>query len=68
MSSLSILNDPLLTRQEAADLLKLKRSTLEVWAVTGAGPRFIKLGRAVRYPLSTLQTWLNACANRSGGV
>jgi predicted DNA-binding transcriptional regulator AlpA len=59
--------DPLLTRQEAADLLKLKCSTLEVWAVKGRGPSFLKIGaRAVRYRLSEVQRWVDSCGAVSG--
>ena len=38
-----------LTTEQAAKRLTLKKSTLEAWRVRGGGPRFLKLGRAVRY-------------------
>lgn len=38
-----------LTRQQAADYLNLKKSTLEAWATRGGGPAFCKFGRTVRY-------------------
>lgn len=57
-------SDSLLTRPEAAKYLGLRPATLEVWAVKGRGPRFIKLGaRAVRYRKSDVQAWVNACAS-----
>ena len=49
---------PPFTRQEAADYLGLKKGTLEVWAVTGKGPRFLKMGRAVRYRKADLDTFM----------
>lgn len=41
--------ETLLTGREAADLLRLSERTLERHRVAGTGPRFIRLGRAVRY-------------------
>ncbi|MFH7319774.1 helix-turn-helix transcriptional regulator [Desulfurivibrio sp. D14AmB] len=49
---------PPLTRQEAADFLGLKKGTLDVWATRGQGPRYLKLGRAVRYRLADLQEYM----------
>jgi excisionase family DNA binding protein len=49
-----------LTTQEAADLLGLKRTTLEAWRVRGCGPRFVKLGRAVRYRAADLDAWIES--------
>jgi hypothetical protein len=39
----------LLTVEEAADLLRLTKSTLDKWRVKGVGPKFIYVGRLVRY-------------------
>lgn len=50
-----------LTTQEAADWLSLSRRTLETWRITGNGPRYFKLGRAVRYALSELQAFQQQC-------
>ena len=46
----------------AAHYLSLAESTLEKARVTGSGPRYCKLGRAVRYRLSDLDAWLAARA------
>lgn len=46
-----------LTTQEAADLLSLSKRTLETWRITGNGPRYYKLGRAVRYSVIELETF-----------
>ncbi|HSK80357.1 MAG TPA: helix-turn-helix domain-containing protein [Thermoanaerobaculia bacterium] len=51
-----------LTTQEAADLLRLKKNTLEVWRVQGRGPVFLKLGSRVLYERSALEDY--AAANR----
>lgn len=46
------------TTEEAAERLGMKKGTLEVWRVQGRGPRFLKLGRAVRYPEEFLDDFL----------
>jgi excisionase family DNA binding protein len=49
-----------LKRQQAAEYLNVKRSTLEAWATRGGGPAFIKLGRAVRYRISDLEKFIES--------
>jgi predicted DNA-binding transcriptional regulator AlpA len=44
----------LLTEQQAAEVLTIKVKTLQKWRVCGGGPKFIKLGRAVRYDSHSL--------------
>jgi excisionase family DNA binding protein len=41
----------------ASEYLKLSASTLEKLRVTGKGPPYHKLGRAVRYRRSDLESW-----------
>lgn len=41
----------------ASEYLRLAESTLEKLRVTGGGPPYHKLGRAVRYRFSDLDTW-----------
>ena len=52
--------DKLLTPEQAASLLNLKSTTLARWRWAGCGPRFIKIGGAVRYAESDLQVFINA--------
>ena len=47
-----------LKRQEAAEYLNIKKSTLEAWAVKGGGPAFVKFSRAVRYRISDLEKFI----------
>lgn len=44
----------------AAERTGLSGSTLRKLRLTGKGPRYIKLGRAVRYRVSDLEAWLSA--------
>jgi len=50
----------LLTRKEAAEYLRIKKSTLDAWACKGGGPVFIKMGRAVRYRLADLEAFVDS--------
>jgi excisionase family DNA binding protein len=55
----------ILTTVEAADYVRLKKPTLERFRLTGEGPRFYKLGGAVRYRRHDLDAWLETRAIRS---
>jgi predicted DNA-binding transcriptional regulator AlpA len=50
----------LLTQRDAATLLCLSQRTLERLRVTGAGPRYVKAGRSVRYREADLEAWIAA--------
>ena len=49
-----------LDSDQAAEYLGLKRTTLEAWRCRGGGPRFVKLGRAVRYRQTDLDEWIES--------
>ncbi len=46
----NITNDRLLTPAEIASLLGVSQSWLAKSRLSGDGPRFVKIGRSVRYP------------------
>jgi excisionase family DNA binding protein len=46
-----------MTTTEAADHLNVKPSTLEQWRWQGKGPRFVKMGRCVRYRRADLDAF-----------
>lgn len=48
----------ILTTQEAARYVRLSKPTLERFRISGDGPRFAKLGGAVRYRADDLDAWL----------
>lgn len=52
--------DPLLHPREAARILNVSTSWLAKARLSGAGPRFVKIGRAVRYLESSLREYIRA--------
>lgn len=50
-----LIDEPTLARQ-----LGVSRSTLQCWRYTGRGPRFIKLGRMVRYRCGDVDAYLRS--------
>jgi len=56
----------LVTTDDAAKYLgNLKTNTLEGWRIRGYGPRYIKVGRLVRYDLADLDAYIQAQTRRS---
>ena len=53
--------DVLLTADEVAAVLGLSRHTIKSWRRLRQGPPATKLGRAVRYGVGDLRSWLAAC-------
>ena len=47
-----------LTEREVADLLGLSVATLRAWRHRGQGPRYLRMGRAVRYLPADLETFV----------
>ena len=50
----------LLREREAAGLLDLSPATLRRWRSEGSGPRFVRLGRTVRYAVADLSAFVEA--------
>ncbi|MCX5748069.1 MAG: helix-turn-helix domain-containing protein [Proteobacteria bacterium] len=48
-----------------AERLSVSRSTLQSWRYSGRGPRWIKLGRLIRYRMVDVSAFL--AANTHGG-
>ena len=51
-----------LTEREVADLPGLSVATLRAWRHRGKGPRFLRLGRSVRYLPSDVADFVRASA------
>lgn len=55
----------ILNTHEAALYVRLSKATMERFRVLGEGAHYIKLGGAVRYRKSDLDTWLESHRVRS---
>ena len=54
-----------LTVQKAAEYVGLSQHTLNQMRSGGRGPRFLKLGRSIRYDTRDLDIWLDRNKRRS---
>lgn len=54
--------------EEVSDLLKVPQGTLANWRYLGKGPRFVKVGRRVRYRRSDVEAWLELHVRESTGA
>jgi predicted DNA-binding transcriptional regulator AlpA len=57
--------DTLLNQKQAAHALGLSIRTLERHRVTGTGPRWVQLGKLVRYRQKDLAEWVEANVRNS---
>ena len=55
----------ILNTKEAANYVRLGKPTLERFRISGGGPRYCKLGGAVRYRRADLDAWLESRLVRS---
>lgn len=49
-----------LTPQQVAERLQISVRLLEKWRHRRTGPRFVKVGHLVRYPIEDVEQWLTA--------
>jgi excisionase family DNA binding protein len=49
----------LLTTKEAADYFRIQPNTIEQWRVKGQGPKFVKIGRCIRYRPTDIKDYLD---------
>lgn len=60
---------PLLNERQTAERLGLKATTLRRWRWAGIGPRYRKIGGAVRYDPTDLEAYLErACRTSTSQV
>lgn len=50
----------LLDEGRLAERLGVSRSTLQSWRYSGRGPRYLKIGRLIRYQESDVEAYLRA--------
>jgi predicted DNA-binding transcriptional regulator AlpA len=53
-------SDTLLTETQVSEILNLSIRTLQMWRVRRAGPKYVQVGRAVRYRRRDLIAWIDA--------
>jgi len=51
----------MLREHRVADYLNVSVRTLQNWRMFSKGPKFVKIGRAVRYKRADVETWLDSC-------
>lgn len=57
--------EPLLTEHEVATHLNMRVTTLRRWRWAGRGPRFLKIGGAVRYDPNDIEDYVKRARCRS---
>jgi predicted DNA-binding transcriptional regulator AlpA len=50
----------LLEIDDVSSILRVSRSLLAKWRMSGRGPRFIKVGRRILYECGEVRRWLEA--------
>mgnify|MGYP001277143990 CR=1 FL=1 len=59
----------LVDNKQAAQILQINEKTLANWRSSGKSPKYVKVGRCIRYRLSDLTTWIEANSrNHTGEV
>jgi predicted DNA-binding transcriptional regulator AlpA len=53
--------EPLLDEKQVAEYFRLKPATLCKWRSEGGGPKYVRLGRLIRYKANDLKEWLQEC-------
>lgn len=48
----------LLSQKECAEVLGIAESTLRQWRYEGHGPPFVRIGKAVRYRVEAVESWV----------
>jgi hypothetical protein len=59
---MSHLNDQFLTDEQLAERLNVSINTVRSWRFRKTGPRYVKLNRIIRYPVSGVEEFLSARA------
>lgn len=58
----------LLSTPEAAEYLSVSHNTLRTWRWDGKGPRYVKIGNAVRYRVDALEKFLRDNTRATDGT
>lgn len=60
------ISTPLFTEKEAAQYLIRSPSSLRRARKTGIGPKFVRIGRSIRYAKTELDNYILSCGTISG--
>lgn len=52
--------DQLLTERDAAKILHVSVQLLRKWRAMGTGPKYVRLGRCIRYALSDIESYISS--------
>jgi len=55
----------MMNEQQVADHLNMSVGVLRKWRLFRNGPKFLKIGRAVRYRRRDVEAWLDSCQGLS---
>ncbi|KQW50924.1 hypothetical protein ASC77_25025 [Nocardioides sp. Root1257] len=59
--------EPMLSIDELSEYLDVPVRTLYDWRLTGRGPRAVHVGRALRYLVCDVRTWVEAQREQAPG-
>ena len=65
---MTVLDEPLLDEDEASRELGVKSQTMSAWRYRGVGPRYIKVGKLVKYTPSFLREYIQSGIVRPGAA
>lgn len=57
---IKMIDETILTTEQAAEMLGMSERTLENWRWKREGPSYIKLGRSIRYRKTDVENWIKA--------
>lgn len=55
----------MLNEHQVGEHLNMSLGSLRKWRLFRKGPKFVKIGRSVRYRRRDLETWVDSCAGSS---
>lgn len=54
-------DDALILSVQLSSYIGISSQTLAHWRMTGVGPKYVKMGKAVAYKAGEVRTWLSSC-------
>src|SRR5690242_19298497 len=55
----------MLTAQQVASYFDMSVACVRKWRVRRKGPKFVKIGRSIRYKRGDVESWLDSCSGLS---